>query len=186
MALRPDFVGALATLARVFGRYHALTGQRAVLVGGAAVNLVTDGDFHSGDFDVHADADAALDAAFLAEGFERERRQGRLHIGYWHGDHPDYGFQAVSGRLFDGFAARIRLWEMIIGEAAGITLPAVEDLIADRLGQYAAAAPGDVSRLLQAQAMFSLVSTLNKAYLLTRIQQDGGDPALLPWNERQA
>ena len=60
-----------------------------------------------------------------------------------------------------------------------VTLPAIEDLIADRLGQHAVASPTDTTRLEQAQALFSQADGSDEAYLVRRIIEDGGDPALL-------
>ena len=60
-----------------------------------------------------------------------------------------------------------------------VTLPAIEDLIADRLGQHAVASPTDTTQLEQAQALFNLADGIDEANLVRRIIEDGGDPALL-------
>ena len=72
-----------------------------------------------------------------------------------------------------------RLVRMGVTESGRVTLPAIEDLIADRLGQHAVASPTDTTRLDQAQALFSLADGIDAAYLVRRIIEDGGDPALL-------
>ena len=73
-------------------------------------------------------------------------------------------------------------WEAVHAEADRLEhhiSEELEDRIADRLGQHAVASPADTSRLDQARALFGLANTLDKAYLLRRIRDDGGDPALL-------
>ncbi|MGI4939962.1 MAG: hypothetical protein ACRYHQ_05270, partial [Janthinobacterium lividum] len=54
-----------------------------------------------------------------------------------------------------------------------------EDLIADRLAQHSVASPTDDSRLRQARMLFGLAERLDRVYLLARIRDEGGDPALL-------
>lgn len=134
----------------------------------------------SGDFDVvAADADQ-FNAAMLAQGFQREDRGGRLLRGFYHPDHPRYGFEMVSGALFDGRADRGRLVRLVIGEGgAAVALPSVEDMIADRLGQHAAGGRSDASRLLQAKALFALATGIDDDYLRRRIVEEGGDPGLI-------
>ena len=46
------------------------------------------------------------------------------------------------------------------------------------LGQHAVASPADTSGLDQARALSGLANTLDRAYLLQRIRDDSGDPAL--------
>ena len=46
-----------------------MTGLRAVLVGGAAVSLYTQGRYVSGEFDVVAGVDDAFDLAMRSNGF---------------------------------------------------------------------------------------------------------------------
>jgi hypothetical protein len=98
MSLPRDYLAALEILGRVFVAYRAKTGHSAVLVGGAATAIYTDGAFMSGDFDV--------------------------------------------------VARRFRVAPM-----STVELPAIEDLIADRLGQYAVAVHADKSRLNQARTL---------------------------------
>lgn len=179
MGFSDDYLSALIAVAGVFRRYRLVAGVDAVLVGGAAVNVLTDGSFHSGDFDIQALDDDALDAAFLEEGFIREDRQGQLRFGYYHPAHPLFGFQQVSGALMDGRTDRKRLQRIRITMSASLVLPPVEDLIADRLGQHAVASPTDDSRLRQARALFALFGDLDLAYLRKRVAEEGGDMALL-------
>ncbi len=136
MPLPPDYLAALEALAGAFGAYRAATGSYAVLVGGAAAAIHTAGLFPSGDFDVVAGNDVAFEAAMLARGFLKEERDAFLRTGFYHPNHPAYGFQQVSGRLFDGRSDPNKLILLTIDRAAGLELmvASIEDLIADRLG----------------------------------------------------
>lgn len=61
MAIPASFLAVLWALTA----YEAATGYCAVLVGGAAVVLHTQGAFMSGDFDVHAPNEVSSDLALL-------------------------------------------------------------------------------------------------------------------------
>jgi len=178
MPLPQDFEDALSTLAAACKAYRDATGALAVLVGGAVAAIYTAGQFMSGDFDIVAADDAQFEAAMLAAGFVREHRQGHLLIGYYHPDHPRYGFQQVSGRLFDGAADPARIVLIAVPpDGADIAAPSYEDMIADRLAQAAVASPTDRSRLLQARALFRLAPALDMDYLRRRVIEEGGDLA---------
>jgi hypothetical protein len=180
MPLPRDFEDALRALAIAFEAYRRSTGAQAVLVGGAVAAIYTAGQFMSCDFDVVAADDTEFDAAMLSAGFVREQRPGRLLVGYHHPHHPAYGFQQVSGPLFNGASdpARIML-VAVTPDGAEIAMPSFEDMIADRLAQAAVASPTDPSRLLQARALFRLAPTLDMDYLRRRVAQEGGDLAAL-------
>jgi hypothetical protein len=180
MSLPEVYVAALEKLAVACGRYSALTdGGRAILVGGAATAILTGGAFMSGDFDVVAPSDAAFAEAMLETGFLREVGTGYLERGFYHPDHPDYGFEQVSSALFDGRADASRVILVSLSSPEEIALPSIEDMIADRLGQHAVSSPTDDSRLRQARALFVLAKSIDVAYLQKRIDEEGGDPALL-------
>lgn len=174
-----SFLEALAELAGAFRLYRETVGHDAVLVGGAATVLYTAGAFSSGDFDFVVIDDQVFGNVMAKCGFIKETRSGRLHIGYYHPQHPEYGFQAVSGALFDGRADRRRLVAVSVREGRHITLPAVEDIIADRLAQHSVAPPNDSSRLEQARLMFLLAAKIDMEYLRKRVEEEGGDISLL-------
>ena len=69
MSLPPEYLAALVPLSRAFAAYEAETGRTAVLVGGAAAAIHTDGAFMSAAFDVVAGNDIAFDDAMTAAGF---------------------------------------------------------------------------------------------------------------------
>ena len=179
MPLDQDFRDALTRLGRVFARYQAASGDQAVLVGGTTVSLYTNGLILSGDFDVVANADAAFETAMRAQGFVREHRAGRLRIGWYHPDCPLYGFQAVSGALFDGRADRARLVTIITDATGCVLLPSIEDMIADRLGQFAASDGKDQRMLDQAVLLKQLAGAADLAYLRRRVVEETGDPSLI-------
>lgn len=104
---------------------------------------------------------------------------GRLLGGWYHPDFPAYGVEQVTGPLFDGLADQSRLLRLTVREGAAITLPAIEDLIADRLGQQAVAGASDTAMLEQARLMFTLAKELDCTYLARRIVEEGGDPSLI-------
>jgi hypothetical protein len=61
---------------------------------------------------------------------------------------------------------------------SSIVLPAVEDLIADRLGQHEVS-QGDDAMLEQAKALFTMAKDLDATYLKRRISEEGGNPGLI-------
>ena len=183
MAIPDTYLALLDNLASAFERYEAVTGHCPVLVGGGAIAVQTQGAFMSGDLDLYAPNDAALEAALLQSGFVREQRRGRLAGGFYHPDFPEYGVESISGQLFDGRADKSRLIRVLIHEARGIVIPSFEDMIADRLGQYAASGQRDHSRLAQAQLLFRLADDLDSGYLQSRIADEGGNFNLLAGKE---
>ena len=183
MAIPDTYLALLDILAGAFERYEAATGHCPVLVGGGAVALQTQGAFMSGDLDLYAPSDAALETALLQSGFVREERRGRLAGGFYHPGFPEYGVEAVSGQFFDGRADKSRLIRVLFHEARGIVIPSFEDMIADRLGQYAASSQRDHSRLAQAQLLFRLADDLDLGYLQSRIDEEGGNFSLLAGKE---
>ena len=172
-SLPPTYIEVMAYLGRVFQR------ARGVVVGGAAVTFYTGGAILSGDFDIviHTNNEVFAEAMRL-EGFVAENRQGHLKIGWYHPDLPSYGFQAVSGPLFDGNSDPFKLRSARFG-GNPVVFASPEDLIADRMGQQAVASPTDDSRLMQARLIYRLVPDLDEQYMTRRIEQEGGNPDLL-------
>jgi hypothetical protein len=174
-SLPRDYWAALALLATASHRYREATGRHVVIVGGAAVSFYTQGRFLSGDFDIVGDI--GFEEFLLPEGFRRENRPCRLRRGYYHPDVPRLGFELVSGALFDGRSDRDKLLVAPISGDNEVVFPAVEDLIADRLGQYAASLNRDREMLEQAKIMLSLALDYDRDYLKRRIVEETGDPA---------
>lgn len=176
--LPDDYIEALTLLAKAFVTYEAQTGVAAILVGGSATAISTGGAFMSEDFDVVAVNDAAFSAAMEAHGFAEESPAIHGLVAWHHPDFPRYAVEQVSGGYFDGKADRARCVKLIVKDDAAIVLPAVEDLIADRLGQFAVSS-GDTAMLEQAKALFALSNGLDLAYLKRRVCEEGGNVGLL-------
>lgn len=163
----------LLMLADVFDCYHKRTGDQAVIVGGCAVSIYTIGQFQSADIDFIVKHDHCLNEVFLANNFYREHGPNRFLFGFYHSCFPQFGFQPVSGPLFDGKPVRTN--QIFLNEHLSLCLPSIEDMIADRLAQYAAGSVTDRSRLNQAQAMFDLNPQLDQEYLFKRISEESGN-----------
>ena len=170
MSYRPEFTAALGLIAEAFDMVKAAGYARPVLVGGAAVEFYTASAIVSGDFDIVSSAPTPLENALLAVGFVREDRRGRLLRGFYH-PVSLIGVEIVSGQLFDGRADRNR---MIIVKVDGhkVQLPALEDMIADRLGQYASNPRGRTDMLNQAIALYVLAEDIDEAYLDRRLREE--------------
>lgn len=168
---RPEFIEALTLLARACDDVAARGYQRPILVGGAAVEFHTGSALVSGDFDFVIEDQQVFEEALIARGFRKEDRAGRLLRGLYH---PDLllGVEIVSGLLFDGRADhnRIQLVEVIDGEAMAIA--PVEDLIADRMGQYLSTDARVPEMLDQAIKMLQLADRVDETYLDRRIRDE--------------
>lgn len=166
---RPEFVAALEKIAEACGIMRARGQALPILVGGAVVEFDTGSAIASGDFDFVADDPDGFADALLAVGFLREVRRGHVLRGF---HHPDLliGVEMVSGGYFDGAGdrTRIRIVELASGE---VLAAATEDLIADRVGQWAANR-NDGSVLVQALALLALGNALDDAYLDRRIGEE--------------
>jgi hypothetical protein len=177
MPLPNRYLDALGPLVEAVTTYRDATGHNAILVGGAAVALHTGGAVMSLDFDIFAGNDDAFELALKSAGFVEDRKavHGR---GWYHPKHPQFAVEQVSGRYFDGRGDRARCVAMTLRDGAEIILPAIEDMIADRLGQHAVSS-GDDAMLHQAKVLYALAEGLDRDYLEVRIREEGGDPALL-------
>lgn len=175
---RPEYLEALALIAKAANATVRAGGNPPILVGGAAVEFFTGGAITSGDFDLWTGADDLIRRNLLAVGFKDEDRQGHLARGFYHPD-LDMGVELVSGHLFDGRCDRARLVLARIGEDI-IHLPPIEDLIADRMGQYNSSPQKVPAMLEQAAVLYLLADDLDEAYLHKRIQEDTAGDFGLP------
>lgn len=178
MSLPPEYLAALVPLARAFTAYEAETGRTAVLVGGAAAAIHTDGAFMSADFDVVAGNDIAFNDAMTAAGFVDDEKSVHGQGGWFHPAHPQFAVEQVSNGYFDGKGEKSRCLKLTVHDNAAIVLPAIEDMIADRLAQHEVAG-GDMSMLQQAKALYAIASDLDLDYLYRRIVEEAGNPAHL-------
>jgi len=132
----------------------------------------------SADFDVVAGDDIAFGKAMAAAGFVDDEKAMHGQGGWYHPAHPQFAVEQVSGGYFDGRADKARCLKLTVRDDAAIVLPAIEDMIADRLGQHEVAG-GDMSMLEQARALYALAEGLDLAYLYRRIVEESGNPAHL-------
>jgi hypothetical protein len=171
-AHRPAFEAALRLFARVSEAMKRRGFELPVLVGGAVVELYSGSMIATGDFDISTGRQSEFEEELQAAGFIRPSGPGMATRGWIH---PDLrlGFEVVSGTLLDGMADRDRvlLFDMDADGVAAIL--SIEDIIADRVGQYAS---GTASEMLeQARLLFSLSNELDLEYLERRIRYESGN-----------
>jgi len=166
-----EFVEALRLIGNAMEELRAANLQCPILVGGAALQLWTTGRYVSGDFDLVGVDPSPMETALIARGFRREDRRGHLMRGLYHPT-LDLGVEFVSGRLFDGNADPERLRLVAIDPASLVLVIPVEDVIADRLGQYVANPAGSRTLLRQAALAWSLAAEIDRAYLDQRIKTE--------------
>lgn len=176
---RAGFVETLRLLERAFALAEERGAVLPVIVGGAAVEYHTGSEIQSGDVDL-AEGDEAIIAEALVEvGFSREDRWGRLLRGfYFVNEDFEMGVEFVSRPLFEGRTDRNRL-ELVSVSGEGhevLRFPPVEDMIADRLGQYAAHPRDHADMLEQARILWRLAAEIDPAYLARRVEEELGPP----------
>ena len=174
---RPEFEAALRAFARVSERIvrHGLSAP--VLVGGAAVELYSGSAIATGDFDISSPWQTEFEAALQAEGFVRPSGPSKATRGWVHPD-LGLGFEVVSDTLLDGKADRTRVRLIDFGGDGRIAVIAVEDMIADRIGQYASGTAREM--LGQARRLFQLHPDCDRVYLEQRIREESfGDYGLI-------
>jgi len=166
---RPQFEAALALLAQVSAAMDRQGLRPPVLVGGGAVELYTQGAFNTGDFDLVTSQQDALEEQLAALGFVRPSGANTALRGWIHPD-LKLGFEVVGSRLLDGLASIDLLQIVEVGDQGSIIAIALEDLIADRMGQYASGSAPDM--LAQAKALFNLSKGLDLDYMERRIREE--------------
>ena len=173
-AYRPEFEAALRLFARVSEAMHQRDLPRPILVGGAAAELYSTSALTTGDFDLCTPYQAELESELRAFGFVRPSGTGALLKGWIH-PQLRLGFEVVADAPMDGSIdnAHIRLVQPI-GESALFRVISVEDLIADRMGQYSSGTARD--RIDQARLLLQLHPDADLEYLERRVRaESGGD-----------
>lgn len=166
---RPEFEAALTLFARVSEAMRAEGYLAPVLVGGGAVELYSNSAITTGDFDIVTARQDDFERLLRAHGFIRPSGPGMATRGWIH---PDLmlGFEVVSSTLLDGLAERDRVRLISVGDAGVIEVIAVEDMIADRMGQYASGTAAEM--LEQARRLFRLYADVDRAYMDRRIRDE--------------
>jgi hypothetical protein len=166
---RPEFEAGLAALARVGERMKGHGCLLPVLVGGGAVEIYSNSAIMTGDFDLSTARQDVFEQALRDEGFIRPSGPGTATRGWIHPD-LKLGFEVVSDRLLDGNADRDRIRLISVGDAGEIAVISIEDMIADRMGQYASGTARDM--LDQAKALFRLYPDADRDYMERRIREE--------------
>lgn len=144
-----------------------------VLVGGGAVEYYTASALTTGDFDIATPWQEAFESALYALGFSKPEGKGHTPLGWVH---PELrlGFEVVSATLLDGMADRNRVALVDLDSDGIAAIISVEDVIADRMGQYASGTAPEM--LKQARALHTLYRDADPTYLDRRIRYEtGGD-----------
>ena len=168
-AYRPEFEKALRVFASVSEAVEAAGFAPPVLVGGAAVELYSLSGIATGDFDVVTAREDIFEQALLQHGFVRPTGTGVLQRGWVHPD-LGLGFEIVGSSVLDGLADRDRFQLVSIADGNRFVAISVEDLIADRMGQYASGAAPEM--LEQARTLFSLYQDADLTYMERRIREE--------------
>lgn len=143
------------------------------------MEFYTGGAVTTGDFDLVAPDQDAIENALVDVGFRREDRPGRLMRGLYH-PRLNIGVEVVGSRLFDGAADPDRAIDIEVLDYR-VRIAAIEDMIADRLGQYAGNPSGSADMLDQAVKLWQFAprSEIDETYLDRRIREEtAGDWSL--------
>ena len=102
-------------------------------------------------------------------GFVRPSGPGMATRGWIHPE-LKLGFECVSDILLDGLADRDMVQIVELAPDGAVAVIAPEDIIADRMGQYASGSAPEM--LGQARALFSLCESLDMDYMARRISEE--------------
>ena len=132
---RREFMDALLLILEAIEDIVAAGHPRPILVGGAAVELWPGSEVVSGDFDFVTREGTAFEEALLERGFIRPSGPGVLTRGV---HHPilQCGVEVVGNAPFDGRVSASNL-RILIFRTGNLRLVSAEDVIADRMGQFA-------------------------------------------------
>jgi len=166
---RPEFEEALRVFASVSETVENAGFLRPVLVGGAAVEFYSGSAIATGDFDVVTARWDIFEKALLQHGFVKPSGPGVLLRGWVH---PELrlGFEIVGTDLLDGHADRdtVQLIDADTGDQFAVI--SVEDLIADRMGQYHSGTAPEMFE--QAKTLFKLYKDADITYMERRIREE--------------
>lgn len=167
---RPEFLAALRVLAQVSEAMTARGLPRPVLVGGGAVEFYTGSAVMTGDIDLTSPVQPELEEELERAGFRRPAGPGHVPGGWVH---PDFGlgFEVVASAPMGGSpdGVRVRLVRPTANDGQ-MRILSVEDMIADRMGQYASGTAPDM--LDQARRLAALYPDLDLTYLEQRIRTE--------------
>jgi hypothetical protein len=167
---RPAFLEALKLLAKVSEAMDRRGLPRPVLVGGGAAEYYSGSALMTGDIDVTSPVQPELEEELQKLGFVRPSGRGRSLRGWVH-PQLRFGFEVVANVPMDGTvdAAHIAIIDDLAPDAR-LAIISVEDLIADRMGQYASGSAREM--LTQAHDLLHLHPNADLAYLERRVREE--------------
>jgi hypothetical protein len=168
---RPEFEAALRLFARVSEAMVARGYERPILVGGAAVEVYSLSAINTGDFDVCTGAQEVFEDELQNAGFVRPSGRGVVTRGWIHPE-LKLGFEVVTSTLLDGKAERDRVRLISVDDNSLFAVIALEDIIADRMGQFASGSARDM--LDQAKTLYDLYPDADLGYMNARIRYETG------------
>lgn len=166
---RPEFEAALRLFATASEALVARGFTRPILVGGAAVELYTLGAVTTGDFDVVTPMQSEFEDALRRLGFTKPGGPGHTPLGWIHPE-LQLGFEVVSSSLLDGAADRDRALLVNTGTDGQASIISLEDIIADRVGQFASGSAPDM--LDQARRLLALYPDADLDYMERRVRHE--------------
>lgn len=173
---RPEFEAALRAFARVSEAMKRRGFEAPVLVGGAAVEIYSASAIATGDLDIATPWQEEFEEELRRVGFVRPSGPGKAIRGWIHTE-LRLGFEVVTDSLLDGMAERDRVRLFALRPDGAVAVISLEDMIADRVGQYASGTAPDM--LEQARALFALYPDADLTYLERRIRHESsGDHGL--------
>lgn len=167
---RPEFEEALRMLADISTAMAERGLPRPILVGGAAVEFYTLSAINTGDFDLCSPLQSELEEEMQKRGFVRPSGRGRSTRGWIH-PALGLGFEVVDAALLDGHADPDRLVLVEhLRDGHSLAVISVEDLIADRMGQFASGSAPEMRE--QANSLLKLHPGADLVYLERRVRHE--------------
>jgi hypothetical protein len=171
---RPQFLDALRLLAKISDALAVCGRPRPILVGGGAVEYYSGSAMMTGDIDLVSPIQSEVEAEMQRHGFVKPSGPQMLTRGWIHPG-LGLGFEIVGSAPLDGHvdATHIMLINNVF-DGASFAVIAVEDLIADRMGQFASGAAPDMRA--QARELLALHPSADLDYLERRVRfETAGD-----------
>lgn len=167
---RPELVAALVRLARVSEALHQRGLPRPILVGGGAAEYFSGSALMTGDIDITSPVQTEVEEELTRLGFTKPEGIGHTPLGWVHPD-VGLGFEIVASTPMHGLPDPDR-FQLVrpIGETVVFRVLGLEDLIADRMGQYASGSALEMGE--QAAVLAGLYADLDRTYLDRRIREE--------------